>query len=78
MTWTRENAVDKAKLAKYPPSWPNEMLVKVLSSLNYSPIIGSLSKDAKVLSVGIFSGNNSRFFLKTITFVRFRNKRRND
>lgn len=64
MTWTKDNAVDRTKLTKYPPSWPNEMLVKVLSSLSYSPIIGSLPKNPKVLEIGIFSGNNSRFFLE--------------
>lgn len=64
MTWTKDNSIDKTKLTKFPPSWPNEMLVKVLSSLNYSPIIGELPSNATVLEVGIFSGNNSRFFLE--------------
>lgn len=64
MAWTKDNAIDKTKLTKLPPSWPNEMLVKVLSSVNYSPIIGKLPLNATVLEVGIFSGNNSRFFLE--------------
>ena len=64
MSWTKDNAIDKTKLTRFPPSWPNEMLVKVLSSLNYSPIIGELPLNATVLEVGIFSGNNSRFFLE--------------
>lgn len=64
MNWTKQNSVDQSKLAKVPPSWPNEMLVKVLSSTNYSPIISELPENPLVLEVGIFSGNNSRFFLE--------------
>lgn len=64
MNWTKQNAIDRSKLAKIPPSWPNEMMVKVLSSTNYSPIIGELPDNPSVLEVGIFSGNNSRFFLE--------------
>ena len=40
------------------------MLVKVLSSLDYSPIVGEIPLRANVLEVGIFSGNNARFFLE--------------
>ncbi len=64
MNWTKQNAIDRSKLAKIPPSWPNEMMVKVLSSTNYSPVIGELPDNPSVLEVGIFSGNNSRFFLE--------------
>ena len=64
MNWTRQNSIDRSKLAKVPPSWPNEMLVKVLSSTNYSSIISELPENPSVLEVGIFSGNNSRFFLE--------------
>lgn len=64
MNWNQENSFDKSLLSKFPPSWPNEMLVKVLSSLNYSPIVGTLSKPIKVFEVGIFSGNNARFLLE--------------
>ena len=64
MTWSQENSFDRSLLSQFPPSWPNEMLVKVLSSLNYSAIPANLSKPAKVLEVGIFSGNNARFFLE--------------
>jgi SAM-dependent methyltransferase len=64
VNWTKQNAIDRSKLAKIPPSWPNEMMVKVLSSTNYSPIIGELPDNPSVLEVGIFSGNNSRFFLE--------------
>ena len=65
MNWTKQNSIDRSKLAKVPPSWPNEMLVKVLSSTNYSSIINELPENASVLEVGIFSGNNSRFFLES-------------
>jgi len=64
VNWTKQNAIDRSKLAKIPPSWPNEMMVKVLSSTNYSAIIGELPDNPCVLEVGIFSGNNSRFFLE--------------
>ena len=64
MSWTKENSFDKSLLSQLPPSWPNEMLVKVLSSLNYSPIVGALSKPIRVFEVGIFSGNNARFLLE--------------
>jgi SAM-dependent methyltransferase len=64
VNWTKQNAIDRSKLAKIPPSWPNEMMVKVLSSTNYSPVIGELPDNPSVLEVGIFSGNNSRFFLE--------------
>ena len=64
VTWTINNSVDYSKLAKFPPSWPNEMLVKVLSSTNYSPIISELPNLPSILEIGIFSGNNSRFFLE--------------
>jgi SAM-dependent methyltransferase len=62
--WKKSNAFDKSKLAKFPPSWPNEMLVKILSSLVYSPLVSQLPLNAKVLEVGIFSGNNARLFLE--------------
>jgi len=65
MKWTKQNAIDRSKLSKIPPSWPNEMLVKVLSSTIYSPIISLLPNNPAVLEVGIFSGNNARFFLES-------------
>ena len=64
VSWTKENSFDKSLLSQFPPSWPNEMLVKVLSSLNYSPIVSALSKPIRVFEVGIFSGNNARFLLE--------------
>ena len=63
--WNKKNSFDSSKLTKFPPSYPNEMLVKLLSSLTYSPLVEQLPPNAKVIEVGIFSGNNTRFFLKT-------------
>jgi SAM-dependent methyltransferase len=62
--WNKQNSVDKSKLAEFPPSYPNEMLVKILSSTFYSPLKSELPPHPKVLEVGIFSGNNARFFLE--------------
>lgn len=62
--WNKQNSVDKSKLSEYPPSYPNEMLVKILSSTLYSPLRSKLPPRPKVLEVGIFSGNNARFFLE--------------
>ena len=62
--WNKQNSVDKSKLSEFPPSYPNEMLVKILSSTLYSPLKSQLPLNPKVLEVGIFSGNNARFFLE--------------
>ena len=62
--WNKRNSIDKSKLSKYPPSYPSEMLVKILSSTFYSPLRSKLPPRPKVLEVGIFSGNNARFFLE--------------
>ena len=62
--WNKQNSVDKSKLSEFPPSYPNEMLVKILSSTLYSPLRSQLPLKPKVLEVGIFSGNNARFFLE--------------
>jgi SAM-dependent methyltransferase len=64
MTWTIENSFDRSARAVFPPSWPNEMLVKVMSSINYSNLANDLNSISKVLEVGIFSGNNSRFLIE--------------
>ena len=63
-SWNKKNSFDNSKLTKFPPSYPNEMLVKLLSSLTYSPLVEQLPPNAKVIEVGIFSGNNARFFLE--------------
>jgi SAM-dependent methyltransferase len=40
------------------------MLVKIMSSTHYSNLAENLSKISKVLEVGIFSGNNTRFLIE--------------
>jgi SAM-dependent methyltransferase len=50
--------------SKYPPSFPNEMMVKIFSSKNYSDIKIKPAKKNKVLEIGSFSGNNLRFFIE--------------
>jgi SAM-dependent methyltransferase len=50
--------------ANYPPSYPNEMMVKIFSSKRYSNIrLKSPSKN-KILEIGSLSGNNLRFFIE--------------
>ena len=58
--WTKENIVDSKYGAENPPLWPNEFLVKILSSSAYSDIKSALPKNPKALEVGIFAGNNAR------------------
>jgi len=64
MTWTIANSFDRGGGAIFPPSWPNEMLVKVMSSAHYSDLANDVENISKVLEVGIFSGNNSRFLIE--------------
>ena len=62
--WTKNNAFNKAKGSSFPPSYPNEMLVKFFSSKSYSNLTSPLFKDKiKVCELGCFSGNNLRFFI---------------
>jgi ubiquinone/menaquinone biosynthesis C-methylase UbiE len=58
--WTKENIVDSRFGADNPPLWPNEFLVKLLSSSAYSEIKSNLPIRPRVLEVGIFAGNNAR------------------
>jgi len=64
MSWTFDNAFRREFGAVLPPQWPNEMLVKILTSTKYSPLINQISQEWKVLEVGVFSGNNARLFLE--------------
>ena len=64
VAWNLVNSFDRNAGSVFPPSWPNEMLVKVMSSLNYSDIVADRKNISKVLEVGIFSGNNSRFLIE--------------
>lgn len=62
MTWTKENSFDRSTGAQFPPSWPNEMLVKILSTNRFCTF-DNLSESVKVCEIGSFSGSNLRFFL---------------
>ena len=65
--YTKKNAFNKNNKTKLPPSYPNEMMVKMFSSNIYSnnikKIFFSKSKK-KILEVGSSSGNNLRFFIE--------------
>lgn len=50
--------------SKNPPSYPNEMMVKIFSSKHYSNIKIKSSSKNKILEVGSFSGNNLRYFIE--------------
>ena len=53
-----------AHKSKHPPSYPNEMMVKIFSSGHYSNIKIKPSHQNKILEVGSFSGNNLRYFIE--------------
>ncbi len=63
--WKVKNSFNKSLGAKFPPSYPNEMLVKICSSKKYSRLTNNLfsNKKLKVCEIGCLSGNNIRFFL---------------
>lgn len=63
--WRAKNSFNKKLGAKYPPSYPNEMLVKICSSKRYSRLTKALftKNKLKVCEIGCLSGNNIRFFL---------------
>ena len=50
--------------SKNPPSYPNEMMVKIFSSKNYSNIRFKPPSKNKILEIGSFSGNNLRYFIE--------------
>ena len=63
--WTSDIVFEKNKGVQFPPSYPNEMLVKLCSSKSYSDLTENLFNDSvKVCELGSFSGNNVRFFLE--------------
>ena len=47
-----------------PPSFPNEMMVKIFSSKHYSNIRLKYPNKNKILEIGSFSGNNLRYFIE--------------
>jgi SAM-dependent methyltransferase len=63
--WTTNIAFRSESGAKHPPSYPNEMLVRICSSMEYSELTNSLfEKKVKVCEIGCFSGNNLRFLIE--------------
>lgn len=64
--YKNSNAFNRRNLVKFPPSYPNEMMVKILSSNAYSKILTKsfFKKKLRVLEIGCFSGNNLRFFIE--------------
>jgi SAM-dependent methyltransferase len=53
-----------AHKSKYPPSYPNEMMVKIFSSNYYSKINIKPFHRNRILEIGSFSGNNLRYFIE--------------
>lgn len=63
--WTSGNAFRRNEGTQFPPSYPNETLVKICSSKAYSNLTDNLFNNSiKVCELGSFSGNNSRFFIE--------------
>lgn len=58
--YTKKNSFSST----YPPSYPNEMMVKIFSSKNYSKIHIKPANKNKILEIGSFSGNNLRYFIE--------------
>jgi len=50
--------------SNHPPSYPNEMMVKIFSSKHYSNIRLKPPSKNKILEIGSFSGNNLRYFIE--------------
>lgn len=49
MSWTFDNAFRREFGAVLTSQWPNEMLVKMLTSTKYLPLINEISQEWKVL-----------------------------
>ena len=61
--WTTENAMDHTRGNSIPPSYPNEVMVKIFSSGGYSSEFSPMSPGSSVLDVGCGFGNNLVYFL---------------
>tara|TARA_Y100000589_G_scaffold240552_1_gene228082 strand:- start:378 stop:1091 length:714 start_codon:yes stop_codon:yes gene_type:complete len=60
--WTENKAFNASEGATNPPRYPNEYLVKVLSSKSYSGLKPQTNlKEKRVLEIGAFGANNLRF-----------------
>jgi ubiquinone/menaquinone biosynthesis C-methylase UbiE len=61
--WSSTTAMDHKAVNKFPPSYPNECMVKVFSSPSYSNNFSPIQAGEKVLDVGCCYCNNLLFFL---------------
>jgi len=63
--WNKKNYISSDNIKKIPPSWPNEMLTKILSSKAYSNITNALLEypTCKAIEIGSGSGNNLRMMI---------------
>jgi ubiquinone/menaquinone biosynthesis C-methylase UbiE len=61
--WTTENAMDRTRGNSIPPSYPNEVMVKIFSSSEYSSGFSTIDPGSSVLDVGCAFGNNLVYFL---------------
>jgi len=63
--WLKKNSFEKKHGSKSPPSYPNEMLVRLCTSKRFSQnAINIFKKNYKVIEVGCFAGNNLRYFIE--------------
>ena len=63
--WLKKNSYDKKKGSKSPPSYPNEMLIRLCTSKRFSKFpLNIFKKNFKVIEIGCFAGNNLRFFIE--------------
>lgn len=61
--WTEANAMDRSTGNTVPPSYPNEVMVKVFSSGTYSSNFSPISGIEHVLDIGCGAGNNLVYFV---------------
>jgi len=61
--WTKQNSMKTSGGNSIPPSYPNEVMIKVFASSFYSDNFQPVRNGQKVLDVGCGFGNNLTFFL---------------
>ena len=63
--WLKKNSFEKKFGSKFPPSYPNETVIKLCTSKRLSGISTNIfKKNFKVIEIGCFAGNNLRFFIE--------------
>jgi len=53
-----------AYTSRFPPSYPNEMMVKIFNANHYQNIRIKPPEENKILEIGSSSGNNQRYFIE--------------